>query len=257
MNATKHLVIGWVLIMAAGAWAKPAPLLLNDGYLLTGTEGRVLEQETGTWQFELTQGTQVGPQKLVAGRRFPLLPCAALEAMIKVLDQRTEPVFTLRARVTRYRHQNYLYVTYFVPVGGQVKQEDAVSTLPPVPKEGQRDAVGIPQEVLEKLQEHRELEPPQAGERLVGSADTLILDRRARISMHGAVARLHLVSLGRNPETATYQVLPGRTLEQVERIQAVHADPVYFRIVGIETRFQGKSYLLLQRAVRLYGFGNF
>ncbi|MFC1652856.1 hypothetical protein ACFL3F_03955 [Planctomycetota bacterium] len=258
MNTTIHCLAGMVLMVAGSVSAKPAPLLLNDGYLLTGAEGRILVVEDRRWQFELTKEALVGAQKITLGRRFPLLPCAALEAMLKVLTQRSESVFTIRARVTRYRSKNYLYVTYFVPIGGQVKQEGAVIAPPTlVPKESALDALGIPTDVLKKLQEHHVLEPRQEGERMVGDTDTLLLDRRARIVVQGDAVQLDLVSQGRNPKAATYRLLPCRTLEHTERVQAVQADPVYFRVVGIETQFQGESYLLLQRAVRLYGFGNF
>ena len=43
----------------------------------------------------------------------------------------------------------------------------------------------------------------------------------------------------------------------METVQARELDPCRFCVTGTVTHYQDKTYLLVQRAVRVYSFGNF
>ena len=64
-------------------------------------------------------------------------------------------------------------------------------------------------------------------------------------------------ALGRSIQVKSLQLLPCYVLEWTEELQSEELDPVRLRIAGIVTRYKGKDYLLLERTVRVYDYGNF
>jgi len=64
-------------------------------------------------------------------------------------------------------------------------------------------------------------------------------------------------ALGWNLGDTRYELLPCTALEQVLQKQTQVLDPIRFNVAGLVTEFKGKKYLLLQRAVVVYNYGNF
>jgi hypothetical protein len=64
-------------------------------------------------------------------------------------------------------------------------------------------------------------------------------------------------ALGWNVSDVRYELLPCAALEQAVRRQTQALDPMRFNVAGLATEFQGKKYLLLQRAAIAYNYGNF
>jgi len=64
-------------------------------------------------------------------------------------------------------------------------------------------------------------------------------------------------ALGRNLSRERYVLLPCATLEQAVERQARMPDRIRFNVAGLVTEFQGRKYLLLQRAAFVYNYGNF
>jgi hypothetical protein len=64
-------------------------------------------------------------------------------------------------------------------------------------------------------------------------------------------------ALGWNLSDIRYELLPCTALEQALHRQRQALDPIRFSVAGLVTEFKGKKYLLLQRAVVVYNYGNF
>jgi len=64
-------------------------------------------------------------------------------------------------------------------------------------------------------------------------------------------------ALGRNVQQRSLRLLPCEALERTERRQAAELEPMRLKIAGIVTKYKGKSYLLLERAVKVYSYENF
>ena len=64
-------------------------------------------------------------------------------------------------------------------------------------------------------------------------------------------------ALGRNISRESLRLLPCEALERVERRQSIELEELKFQIAGIVTKYKDQKYLLLQRATRVYDYGNF
>ena len=64
-------------------------------------------------------------------------------------------------------------------------------------------------------------------------------------------------ALGWNVGAVRYKLLPCTTLEEALQQQKRALDPMRFNVAGLVTEFQGQKYLLLQRAIVVYNYGNF
>ncbi len=64
-------------------------------------------------------------------------------------------------------------------------------------------------------------------------------------------------ALGWNVGDVRYGLLPCTALEQALQRQKGALDPIRFNVAGLVTEFQGRKYLLLQRAIVVYNYGNF
>jgi hypothetical protein len=87
--------------------------------------------------------------------------------------------------------------------------------------------------------------------------DSILADRTGFIRDSGGGLVFAFDALGRNIGTIQLQLLPCEILERAQRRQVVEADAVRFKVAGIVTEYKGQYYLLLQRAIRVYSYGNF
>jgi hypothetical protein len=171
-----------------------------------------------------------------------------------------------------------LFPTYYLPLS---KLKDAAS--PDVQKEGSPDLQGtsktsegnpelaIPQEVIDKLKERHFVRGPQqesgksGGSQSQRAPDRMIVDAIGRIVpapsslQPPAPGRFVFIpdAFGWGVSATRYELLPCGMLEQALQTQAASPERIRFNVAGLVTEFKGKNYLLLQRAVRAYGHGNF
>ena len=265
----------------AGAGFGAPPLVgvpLPEAALLGGVDGKLLHVDAGdTWWFELTSEFQNDVYRVPAATRFMLLPSATLERLIVDANDRYTPQYRLAAQVTRYRGANYLLVTYFLPLSkfkgdektadGGRKAEDGAGRLPAGP------GVAIPQEIVEKLKNDRPVRGPltkpgtpapdskSVGQDYLGR---MLVDRVGIIEAMGASGVQppvcgHFIpyALGWSVSNIRYELLPCGALEQAMQIQRSSMESVRFNVAGLVTQFRGRQYLLLQRAVPVYNYGNF
>jgi hypothetical protein len=283
-----------LLFAGVGFGAQPAARkLLPETAILDRVDGKITHVDANdTWLFELTQEVKTPDYTLPAGTRFVLLPSATLGRLAADVNDRAAPLYRLSARVTQYRGKNYLFPTYYLPLskfkedgkpegGGQKTEGSSVK-----PPSGTPELV-IPPEVLEQLKKQRpprgprrKTEPPQpaAAERVLVDCVGLIESPRLAVlspllpvpsrqaplpnwqpTAVGARTGLVFVpyALGWNVSNIRYELLPSRALEEAVQTQTQALDPLRFNVAGLATEFQGKKYLLLQRAIIVYNYGNF
>jgi len=241
-----------------------------------------------TWLFELTMEAKTPEYRLPAGTRFVLLPSVTLGRLVADVNERVAPRYRLSARVTLYRGKNYLFPFYYLPLSkfkddkspedGEQKTEDGKSNPQSEirnPKSTAPELV-IPPEVLERLKKQRPLRGPRRSteaERkpIPESSEQVLVDCVGRIEssprspeQHGENAWIKNppyifvpYALGWNVSDVRYNLLPCTTLEEALRRQKGALDPIRFNVAGLVTEFQGRKYLLLQRAIIVYNYGNF
>jgi hypothetical protein len=265
---------------------KPLP----EATVLSAIDGKLLHVDANdTWWFELTAEVKSDTYRVPAGKRFMLLPSGPLEQLIADVNDRVTPAYRLSVQVTCYQGTTFLLPTYFLPLskfksdgqeagGGAPEVETA--DLPPDPE------LGIPPEILEKLKNRRPIRGPlrkpsddQTVERPDGYLGRMLVNRVGRIEVEDVEAykrgsvealpdsRIHAstlprfyfipYALGWNVSSTRYELLPCAALEQAEQLQRSSIEPIRFNVAGLVTRFQGRQYLLLQRAAPVYNYGNF
>jgi len=285
-----------LLAAGAGLGAQPAARKpLPETAVLDRADGRIVHMDANdTWLFELTAEVKTPEYRLPAGTRFVLLPSGTLGRLIADVNDRFTPRYRLSARITLYRGKNYLFPTYCLPLSrfkddknpedtgqktedGSSKQKSTISNQKPGEPE-----LTIPPEVLEQLKKRR---PPRGPRRRAEAAQTPTPEVLERV-LADCVGRIQDGSVGsqptrppnryaqnawvKNPPYAfvpyalgwnigdvRYELLPSTALEQALQMQKQSLDPMRLNVAGLVTEFKGKKYLLLQRAIIVYSYGNF
>ncbi len=219
------------------------------------------------WLFELAVDVNNMNIRVPAGTRFVLLPSVTLGKLIADVNDRAEPRYRLSARVTLYRGKNYLLPTYYLPLSklkgtedGEQKTEDGVIPLP-----SNDPNLTIPEEITKQLQNRRPIRgaPRRDGkargtaEPNAPAAERMIVDRVGLIRSEDGRLVFIPYALGWSISEERYVLLPSSALEQALRSQAGSLEVIRWNVVGLATEFQGRKYLLLQRAVPVYNYGDF
>lgn len=285
MKKTASLLIIIFLMSAATPSAESAARdLLRDGHVLKGVEGQLIGSDSNdVWLFEF--GSDVNDVDVVvpAGTRLEILPSSTLEKIIVDANDHTDRSYRLWARVTAYKDKNYMLPMYFVRIIKE-KEPDSDTSLE-TGEEGTtaetterqepaisepNDILPIPQEILDKL-EARRAESPLRGRSTVDgnsiagggklqNTDFVLVDRTGRL-VEDEEGKLEFVldAFGRNVSSGAgrFEILPCEALELVRRMMSSIPEEVRFKISGIITKYEGKNYLLLSKATRIYSHGNF
>lgn len=283
MTAISLLVYAafFVLLSSTSHGAQPSPARpLLDGTVLAGADGKLVPGGADDrWFFELVADVNSISGPVTAGTRFELLPCTTLELLITDVNDRYTPTYRLSARVTRYEGKSFLFPTYYLPLsksksaGPADEEKGQPHALREPAKDSEPDPeLAIPQEVIDKLKDRRFVRGPQheggkstAGPESRKSPAYMLVDAIGRIE--AATSSLQLPASGRymfipdafgwSVSRTRYELLPCSMLEHALRTQAVSPEPIRFSVAGLVTEFKGKKYLLVQRAIRAYGHGNF
>jgi hypothetical protein len=243
--------------------------LLQEGFVLAGVDGKLSNMENNGWFFESDSDLNDGREIVKAGTAIELLPSAILEKMAADTKDRAVLHYRLWGRVTAYQGRNFIYPTYFLSLskGRQPRPSgdgrDQPQEEPPKQQERQsinepNDVLALPQDVLNKLATRKTVRIEQVEKGPKPEKDYISADRIGFISKEGKDNYIFSFdALGRNVQQSSVRLLPCEALEQALQRQSVELEPIRFEIAGIVTRFEGKDYLLLQRAVRVYSYDNF
>ncbi|MHC4153489.1 MAG: hypothetical protein ACYST6_00970 [Planctomycetota bacterium] len=289
---TRLFILVFLMLAAAtlsGYGAEPEPkYLLADGFALGKVEGRLAGPDSNEgsangwsgWFFELGSDVSDGRGSVKAGEKLELLPSATLEKMTTDATRRSGADYQLRGRVTRYKGENFIFPTGFAPLSTAGRQETPQPQSPPAdaaseqqnnsqaPAKEPNDVVTIPQEVMDKLQPAKLIGRTAVEGSPASGFDAgwgyLIAERTGSFTNlgeqstgAGRKAAFVVDGLGRNLPEARFELLPCETLERAEREQSASLEQLRFKIAAIATTYRGRGYLLLQKAGRAYGYGNF
>ncbi|MBE0535839.1 MAG: hypothetical protein IH624_09230 [Phycisphaerae bacterium] len=268
---------------------------LRDGTLYSGVEGAVRKDPNqSTWYFVATGDITDGTATIPAGEAIEMLPCSTLDKIIAAAGQNPSINGKLWARVTRYSNRNilmdqlpgrkfinrkarnkdlldskflsenlvnknFLFAAYFIPMTDDAPVEPEPGADKPqaiTVKQPGEDI--IPEDVLEQLNRKRVVDLKKIKDMLESEGDVVLADRIGFVTIDNDQKVFTVDGLGRNVEDLKFTLLPCEALEFTEK--SLVETPVVrqrFRVSGIVTTSGGKSYMLIQRAVRTYSHGNF
>jgi len=244
--------------------------VLQDGFVLNGVAGRLIRPDTNEaaergadrWFFELDSDVNDGFCQVKAGVKLELLPSSTLEMMISDMKERAVADYRLRARVTRYRGRNFLFPTYFLPLsktseGQQPVSQESQGEKSEAAINDLNDVLVMPEEMIRRLKT-REMTTTERTKARVGfERDPMLIDRIGFIRGTGWRGSFVLDAYGRSAHRVWFRLLPCEALERAEKERSEEMEQRRFKVAGIVTRYKGRRYLLLQKATRVYSYGNF
>jgi hypothetical protein len=232
------------------------PVALADGFSLGGTLGTVRRASEGEIVFcpENTLSDDIG--SIQEGRCIEILESSGLEVIKKTLKDQPLTV-RVWGMITEYKKDNFAYINYVLPVAGEKAPEEEAGEDEPAQQNDDDDI--IPDDILSKL---------RSGEGSLAASEINAFDNQKRDRIYaGKVGVIKFDEqqrayftpdgLGRNLRRKRLYLLRSRVLDESLAARGKGINDVRFNIAGIVSEYDGKEYLLLQRAVRAYNYGNF
>lgn len=261
------------------------PALLRDGLILRDIEGKLTGPDSNdAWFFQPDLDITENEAVIKAGTKLRLLPSGTLEKIIADANERSIKRYRLNVRVTKYKGRNFLFPYYFLPISTpQTSEQTTPEATAPVMESGHdpnlndvNDILSIPPEVMDKIEAAKK-KMAIRGQRVseggrtptdeskstivnrdLPITDSVLIDRTALlIEQKNGEFIFVLDALGQNVPQARFRLLPCEVLELTELKQSAELELLRFKIAGIVTKYKGDSYLLLQKATRIYSQGNF
>jgi len=273
------------LTIAAGIWTSGAAgktngngktngdKLLPDDYVFAGVDGKLVQTGVDKWAFEFESAANIGGVEIKAGQTLEMLGSATLEKMAADAKERSDAMFRIWAKATKFEGKNYLFAVYYLslrkidrPAEEAGKNEANKASQALRQSSGQavnapNDVVNIPPEIVALLRQSEVLPTNEAQatrqEELQLKQDTIFANRAGRVVAKNGGYVFEADALGRGVEKFEIKLLPCQKLEDAMAQVRSESNPVRFNVAGILTRYKGEQYLLLQKATRMYSYGNF
>ena len=247
--------------------------LLPDDYVFAGVDGKLIQTAPDKWAFEFESAANIGRVEIKAGQTLETLHSSTLEKMAADANERTEAMFRIWAKVTKFEGKNYLFAVYYLSLRkidrpAEEKGQNEVNTVTQALRQssGQavnapNDVVNIPAEIVALLKTSEVLPTTEAqatrAEELQLKQDTIFANRAGRVAVKNGDYVFEADALGRGVDKFTITLLPCQKLEEAITQMRSESNPVRFNVAGILTKYKGEQYLLLQKATRMYSYGNF
>jgi len=239
--------------------------LLPDDYVFAGVDGKLIQTASDKWVFEFESAANIGGVEIKAGQALEMLGSATLEKMAADAKEQTEPMFRMWAKVTKFEGKNYLFAVYYLSLRktdrpAEEKEQNDVNTATQAVN-APNDVVNIPAEIVALLKTSEVLPTTEAqatrAEELQLKQDTIFANRAGRVAVRNGGYVFEADALGRGIGKFTIKLLPCQKLEDAITQVRSESNPVRFNVAGILTKYKGEQYLLLQKATRMYSYGNF
>ena len=252
---------GFVVFVLGLSWTAGA-VILPEGTLLQSADGTLVRDDANdAWFFEFIDDVNEPATYVPAGTRLQILPSRTLAQMVADANDRLVPQYRVNAQVTEFRGHNFLLAFYFLPLSRfkDAAEPNAPVETPEATPARTEGGPAIPDEVLAMLQSRRQVRGPQR----VQVEDQPDATTRALVGRVGLIelyeGRWQFVpdGFGWNVSPVRYELLPSSVLEQAQGPVLTALNPIRFNVSGIITTYHGVEYLILQRAVRVYNYGNF
>jgi hypothetical protein len=239
--------------------------LLPEDYVFAGVDGKLIQTAPDKWAFEFESAANIGGVEIKAGQALEMLGSATLEKMAIDAKEQTEAMFRLWAKVTKFEGKNYLFAVYYLPLRKldrpAEKPEKAEAAKTGQTVNSPNDVVQIPEEIVALLRQSEVLPTTEAQatrqEELQLKQDTIFANKAGRVNIKNGTYVFEADALGRGVEKFTIKLLPCQKLEDAIAQVRNESNPVRFNVAGILTKYKGEQYLLLQKATRIYSYGNF
>ena len=270
MNKTWIISI-WVVLFVAtfGGTADAAskkPKLARDGFVLTGVDGKLIAPDSNTasdkWFFEFDLDVKDDKSIVIkAGTAIELLRSAGLEKMITDANGRSNRTYRIyNGIVTKYKSKNFIFLDHFSPIANAKQTKSPTSQQQPdsLTINEPNDALAMPQQIIEKLTDRPVVQPVRLRKALMLKRNSILTDRTGLIveQVDGWTVFV-FDALGRKVQKNSLRLLPCQILQQAKRTQADELEQLRFKVAGIVTEYKGRTYLLAQRATRVYSHQNF
>ena len=255
---------------------------LRDGFVLSGIQGKLVRPDSNEslqnqpinlngserWFFSFDSDVTDAITLARAGTTIELLPSAGLEKMVADAGKTTNAGLTLyNGVITTYEDRNYIFPNFFLQHANQVEPAPKPAEKPKAPAKPKisvnepNDEFTIPQEIINKLRNSKKtvVRPAQLGSKgFKLKQNSIIVDKSGYIvEQPGNRVVFIFDAIGRNLSSVSISLLPCQVLELAQQKQAEVPEQIRFKISGILTAYKDKNYLLLQKATRIYSYGNF
>jgi hypothetical protein len=245
----RSLTLAALIFSISGICFAQNPLPVRDGFVLDGIDGKITT-ENGKWFFTVFEPITDGKGVLDPKIPIAILPSSMLEKFASTFSEEKNS-YRIWGKLTKYQNKNFVYLSYFLPVA---EAEE------PKPSEDVNDANEvkiIPDEVLLLLKPKRVISLAELRKPVGTEADGILADRTGFLKQTKEGVYFAFDGMGRNIDPLQLPLLECAELESMAGQQEQIAMRLRFNISAIVTRYQGKRYLLLQRATRVFSHGNF
>jgi len=233
-------------------------LPLRDGFELKSAEGLLSKDaKTHKWVFTADADISDGKAIVKAGQAIEMLPSSTLEKMTADMEKDLSIPVRLWARVTKYHDRNFLFATYFVPMSEPAQEQPKPKDTEDKPAIEPKEESIIPADIMEKLRPKRVVNLAKLKKMVEVEGDVTLAGRTGFVAGDEDAKIFRIDALGRNVEDISFALLPCQTLEHTEQKLAENDLRQRYKVAGTVTKYKGRYYLLLQRAVRTYSHGNF
>lgn len=275
MNFIRYILILTAITPSISVLAANASKdLLRDDFVISGADGLLIKGQDGQWQFEFESDLSDGITTLRAGQPIVILKSATLEKMVEDANQRVEARYRLWGKVTRFEGANYLFASYFAGLrkledrrqesagkmpATQQKMEAGVA-VPATAKQAvnsPNDVVKIPDEIVSQLATSEVVPAVETPSAMPLKQDTIFTNRVGHVYERQGKYFFEPDGLGLGVEKGEIELLPCQMLDDAMRQVKSAINPVRFGVAGIITKYKDQRYMLLQKATRVYSYGNF
>ena len=255
-------------VCAFGADQKPAPTtVIEDGFFIVAEPGFLTKEPTSDeWSFTPDKSIELGEKiTFPAGCALPLLPCSVLEQMTGLAGRENQLRVELSALFTEYKHKNYLFSVYFLPIRDGVAQPtpeetkeatEKVAEEKPAGEEPSEDSI-IPAEILQQIKANKSPDLKKFMQIAEVTGDTNLIGRAGYLSENKDISVFQPDAFGLKVNDKEFTLLPNSLLADAEKELAKMPGLQRFSVSGLVTTYKGQTYMLLRRANRTYTHGNF
>ncbi len=228
--------------------------ILREGFVISGEDGTVYANSNRTkWLFKpfntLSDGRAVTDENSSIG----ILNSSTLEKLAENYKDKAA-AYRLWGKLTKYNNKNYLYLTYFLPItkiqSPETKNKDKTAT--------EVEQI-VPKNVMAMLRPKRKVnfEILKHSANAIVEADKVVLNRTGFLKKIDDKYYFNFDAMGRNINPQSFEVLKSNLLKIMQNKQNESAEPLRYKIAAVLTSFNGKYYLLIQRATIAHSYGNF
>ncbi len=228
---------------------------ITDGFALGGISGLVTRSSEGSeFFFHPDEPITDKTATIEKGSPIKMLESSSLGAIKSVYKEDKPLRLKAWGMLTVYDKTNYAYINYALPITDEIAEP--LADQPQESNETEGDQV-IPQDVLGKLRGGRRIDTAASSGFDSQKTDSIYADRTGFIELDKAGKYVFIPDgLGQNVQNEKFYLLKCQTLENASGSFSNSVSRVRYKVAGITNEFDGKKYLLLQRAARVYGYGN-